>query len=90
MASLTGLIPGRWTLSEPLQVKVDSGVRSRGHRKNIFNQGFGVAGISHGAHARFGSVCVISFAGNFQATGAVGRSTGHRSPWHAERPLFKR
>jgi uncharacterized protein YkwD len=41
---------------------VDDGVRGRGHRKNIFNPTYNVAGAAYGSHARFGSVCSIDFA----------------------------
>src|SRR5205823_4090054 len=44
---------------------VDDGVRGRGHRKNIFNREFAIAGVATGTHARFGSMCVIDFAGGF-------------------------
>lgn len=69
---------------------VDAGVPTRGHRKNIFNGNFAVAGISHGGHARFGSVCVIDFAGTFVPLGAVGRSISHRTAWSVEDPIFRR
>ncbi len=51
---------------------VDDGVRGRGHRKNIFNRSFGVAGIACGAHARFGRMCVIDFAGGFVENAPAG------------------
>ncbi len=44
---------------------VDEGVPLRGHRKNIFSPDFTLAGIACGGHARFGSMCVIDFAGGF-------------------------
>ncbi len=48
---------------------VDEGVPGRGHRKNIFSANFGVAGVACGKHARFGSMCVIDFAGGFAQQG---------------------
>ncbi len=48
-----------------LQLIVDDGVASRGHRANIFNPGFLTVGISYGPHAKYGSVCVQDFAGGF-------------------------
>jgi len=44
---------------------VDDGVRGRGHRKNIFNPTYNVAGAAYGSHARFGSVCSIDFANGY-------------------------
>lgn len=44
---------------------VDDGVRGRGHRKNIFNTTYNVAGAAYGSHARFGSVCSIDFASGY-------------------------
>ncbi len=48
-----------------LALIIDDGVRGRGHRKNIFNPNYNVAGAACGPHARFGSVCDIDFAGAF-------------------------
>jgi uncharacterized protein YkwD len=54
---------GRHTAREiVLALVVDDGVRNRGHRKNIFNPTYNVAGAAYGPHARFGSVCSIDFA----------------------------
>ncbi len=50
---------------------VDDGVRGRGHRKNIFNRSFAVAGIACGPHARFREMCVIDFAGGFVENGTT-------------------
>jgi hypothetical protein len=40
-------------------------VRNRGHRQNIFNSAYKVAGAAYGPHARFGSVCSIDFASGY-------------------------
>ena len=57
---------GRHTAREiVLALIVDDGVRGRGHRKNIFNPTYNVAGAAYGSHARFGSVCSIDFASGY-------------------------
>ena len=48
---------------------VDQGVANRGHRHNIFSRDFKVAGTACGPHARYGSMCVIDFAGGFVEKG---------------------
>jgi uncharacterized protein YkwD len=55
-----------------LALIVDDGVRGRGHRKNIFNPTYKVAGAAYGSHARFGSVCSIDFAGGYVENRFVG------------------
>jgi uncharacterized protein YkwD len=48
---------------------VDQGVPDRGHRRNIFCADYRYAGVACGAHARYGAMCVIDFAGGFAEKG---------------------
>ena len=48
-----------------MQLIIDDWVPDRGHRQNIFRQAFGTAGAACGPHPRFGTMCVIDFAGGF-------------------------
>ena len=45
---------------------VDARVAGCGHRKNLFNADFRVAGVACGNHPRYGSVCVMDFAGGYE------------------------
>jgi uncharacterized protein YkwD len=54
-----------------LALIIDDGVRSRGHRKNIFNSNYSVAGAAYGPHARFGTVCDVDFASAYAESALV-------------------
>jgi len=45
------------------QLIVDSGVRNRGHRRDIFGGAYQAAGVGCAEHARYGAMCVIQYAG---------------------------
>ncbi|GAC1448091.1 MAG: hypothetical protein PVSMB11_09560 [Desulfuromonadaceae bacterium] len=45
----------------------DDGVPDRGHRINTFSTAFNTAGVACNPHPRFGSMCVVDFAGGFRA-----------------------
>jgi hypothetical protein len=42
---------------------IDSGVASRGHRRNIFHADLTVAGVACGPHREYAAMCVMDFAG---------------------------
>ena len=50
-----------------ISLLIDDGVPDRGHRNNILNPDFTVAGISYGSHPSYGSTCVIDFAGAYKS-----------------------
>lgn len=43
---------------------IDSGVPSRGHRRNIFHASFKVVGVSCGPHRDYSTMCVMDFGGS--------------------------
>lgn len=49
-----------------MQLIIDDGVPGRGHRTNTFSTAFTTAGVACNVHPRFGSMCVIDFAGGFR------------------------
>ena len=58
-----------------LALILDDGLKSRKHRKNIFNPTFRYAGAAYGPHARYRSVCSIEFAGGFAERGQAAAET---------------
>ena len=49
-----------------IDLLIDDGVPSRGHRKNQFDPTFAKAGVSCGFHPRYQTMCVIDFARAFK------------------------
>jgi len=45
-----------------LQLLIDDGVSTRGHRNNIMNKNFTQVGVSFGIHSRFEKMCTIDYA----------------------------
>jgi uncharacterized protein YkwD len=54
---------------------IDDGVKSRGHRKNIFKSDFHVIGLALSPPAKSPSMCVITFAGGFADKGTSSPAT---------------
>ena len=52
-----------------IQLLIDDGVASRGHRLNIFNQAFKTIGTSAGTHKQYENMVTIDYAGGFTPIG---------------------
>jgi uncharacterized protein YkwD len=50
-----------------IQLVIDDGVPDRGHRKNLFNPDFQVAGAAIGPHRTYGTMVVVDLADAFTA-----------------------
>ena len=48
-----------------IQLLVDDGVPSRGHRKSVIDSYFGVVGVAAGAHTKYNHMCVINLAQSY-------------------------
>lgn len=51
-----------------IQLMVDDGVASRGHRNNLFNEGFKIIGIAIGEHKNYRYMTCNDFAGGFKSS----------------------
>jgi uncharacterized protein YkwD len=57
---------GQWTARDVvLQLIIDDGIPSRGHRTNLFGASFGEIGIKAGYHRVYGTMTVMDFAGSY-------------------------
>lgn len=59
---------------------IDDGVRGRGHRQNVFNPAYSVAGAPIGSHTKFGTVCSIDFAASYSNMEAAPASQPRKKP----------
>ncbi len=50
-----------------ISLLIDDGVPERGHRANILNPAFTVAGVSYDSHPSYGVTCVMDFAGSYKS-----------------------
>ena len=48
-----------------IRLIIDDGVKDRGHRRNIFNREYRLAGVSFGRHESYGTMCVVTYAAEF-------------------------
>jgi len=65
-----------------LELLIDDGVPSRGHRRNILNPQFRYVGVAIRPHRWFGSNCVQDFATAVELVGqAVSPALGKRQKW---------
>ena len=48
-----------------IQLVIDDGVADRGHRRNLFNPDFKVAGAAIGPHRGYGTMVVVDLADQF-------------------------
>lgn len=50
---------------------IDDGFASRGHRKRVMSTDYNVAGVCCGPHPEYGTMCVLTLAGNFVDSAAT-------------------
>ena len=63
-----------------INMLIDDGNPSRGHRKNILNPTYRVAGVALGTRSAQGKLCIIGFAGGFVEKPAANQTTDKSKP----------
>ncbi|KAM3127860.1 hypothetical protein pb186bvf_020050 [Paramecium bursaria] len=63
-----------------IQLIIDDGVASRGHRKNCFSPNFNLVGIADGPHKKYKTLAVFDFAGEFEENGTANQTQQAQSP----------
>ncbi len=48
-----------------MSLLIDDGIPSRAHRRSLLDPAFRVAGVACGPHVRYGTMCVLTFAGAY-------------------------
>ena len=56
---------GKYAQQVIIYLLIDDGVKGRGHRINMLNPDFNIAGVASGKHPEYGSMFVMDFAGSF-------------------------
>lgn len=59
---------------------IDDGVQNRGHRRNIFDANYRIAGVSISDSPTNGSRCVVDYVGGFKEKGAPAKEKAAASP----------
>lgn len=59
---------------------IDDGVQNRGHRRNIFDANYHIAGVSISDSPANGSRCVVDYVGGFKEKGAPSKEKAAASP----------
>lgn len=49
-----------------IRLIIDDGIEDRGHRRNLFNPQYRLAGVSFGDHRGYRTMCVITYAAEFE------------------------
>lgn len=70
-----------------LDLIVDDGVPSRGHRQGVFNPVYTEVGTAYGPHVTFGTMAAMEFATGFERNEAMCRSRAQSGPVKVERKV---